>query len=69
MTRYEFEFFTNFDPTPEEYAFIEEEYNKAFGMTKEEFCEEWKRNGGMRRLLAWKAETARQKENNNERND
>lgn len=45
---------TGFEPTAAEYAVIEAEY-MGTGIDKDQFCKEWKKNGGARRLMRLRA--------------
>lgn len=45
---------TGFEPTAAEYAVIEAEY-MGTGIDKDQFCKEWKKNGGVQRLMRLRA--------------
>lgn len=54
---------TGFEPTVEEYRQIEEEY-MASSEEKDQFCKNWKKNGGIQRLTRLRARKIEQLESN-----
>ena len=56
MTKWEFSYYAHFDPTDEQYSFIEKEYMATRDMRPAEFCAEWLHNGGIDRLIRWEKE-------------
>lgn len=54
MMKSEFIERTGFEPTAEEYEVIEEEY-MGCDIDKDQFCKEWKKNGGIQRLSRQRA--------------
>lgn len=54
MMRSEFIERTKFEPTADEYTEIEEEYY-GFNGDKDAFCKQWKKNGGIERLMRRRA--------------
>lgn len=54
MMRSEFIERTGFEPTADEYQEIEQEY-MGCDTDKDQFCKEWKKNGGFQRLMRLRA--------------
>ena len=54
MMKSEFIEKTGFEPTPDEYAQIEHDY-MGCDIDKDQFCKEWKKNGGIQRLTRMRA--------------
>ncbi len=54
MMRSEFIERTGFEPTADEYSEIEEEYY-GFDGDKDAYCKQWKKNGGIERLMRRRA--------------
>ena len=54
MMKSEFIERTGFEPTPDEYAEIEEEYY-GFSGDKDAYCKQWKKKGGIERLMRRRA--------------
>lgn len=56
MMMSEFIELTGFEPTAEEYRAIEDEYMGApESVTKDIFCKDWKKNGGIQRMMRQRA--------------
>ncbi len=54
MMKSEFIERTGFEPTEDEYREIEQEY-MGCDIDKDQFCKEWKKNGGIQRLMRLRA--------------
>lgn len=54
MMKSEFIERTGFEPTADEYREIEQEY-MGCDIDKDQFCKEWKKNGGIQRLMRLRA--------------
>lgn len=62
MMKSEFIEKVEFEPTAEEYADIEAEY-MGTDIDKDQFCKEWKKNGGIQRLMRLRARRIEELEN------